>query len=138
MKLSVAYQGGTRYDILSDRHRVVTDQPVEDGGADAGMSPVELFVGSLASCVGYFVGQFCARHDISREGLKVEAEWTMAESPHRVGQIVLAIRLPHRVTPELRERLLKVAHGCTVHQSLAMPMNIDIDLNPQSHAGTSS
>ena len=51
MKLSVAYQGGTRYDILSDRHRVVTDQPEDGGGADAGMTPVELFVGSLASCV---------------------------------------------------------------------------------------
>lgn len=136
MKLSVAYQGGARYDILSDRHRIVTDQPVEDGGGDAGMSPVELFVGSLAACVGYFVGQFCARHDISREGLKVEAEWAMAESPHRVGQVQLAIRLPHRVTPEQRERLLKVAHGCTVHQSLAMPINIAIDLNPHSHAGT--
>ncbi len=138
MKLSVAYQGGTRYDILSDRHRIVTDQPVEDGGGDAGMSPVELFVGSVASCVGYFVGQFCARHDISREGLKVEAEWAMAESPHRVGQIMLAIRLPHRVTPELRDRLLKVAQGCTVHQSLALPINIAIDLNPHSHVGTST
>jgi uncharacterized OsmC-like protein len=130
----VAYQGGTRYDILSDRHRVVTDQPVDEGGADAGMTPVELFVGSLASCVGYFVGQFCARHDISREGLKVEAEWTTAEGPHRVGQIQLAIRLPHRVTPEQRERLLKVAHACTVHQSLIVPAHVVIDLNPHSHA----
>ncbi len=136
MKLSVAYQGGTRYDILSDRHRVVTDQPVDDGGADAGMSPVELFVGSVASCVGYFVGNFCARHDISRDGLKVEAEWTMAEQPHRVGQIQLAIRLPHRVTPEQRERLLKVAHGCTVHQSIVVPAGIAIDLNPHSHVAT--
>ena len=102
------------------------------------MSPVELFVGSVASCVGYFVGQFCVRHDISRDGLKVEAEWTMAESPHRVGQIMLAIRLPHRVTPELRDRLLKVAHGCTVHQSLALPINIAIDLNPHSHVETST
>ena len=133
MKLSVAYQGGTRYDVLTDRHRVVTDQPVEDGGADAGMSPVEVFVGSVASCVGYFVGQFCARHDISREGLRVEAEWTMAEEPHRVGQVQLAIRLPHRVTPELKERLLKVAHGCTVHQSIVVPAQISIDLNPHSH-----
>jgi len=57
MKLTVAYDGGTRYDITSGRHRVVTDQPVEDGGQDAGMSPVELFVGSLAGCVGYFVGR---------------------------------------------------------------------------------
>lgn len=138
MKLSVAYQGGARYDILSDRHRIVTDQPVEDGGADAGMSPVELFVGSVASCVGYFVGQFCARHDISREGLKVDAEWTIAEAPHRVGQIQLAIRLPHRVTPELRERLLKVAHGCTVHQSIVVPAGIAIELNPHGHPATAS
>jgi putative redox protein len=136
MKLSVAYQGGTRYDLVTDRHRVVTDQPVEEGGTDAGMSPVELFVGSVASCVGYFVGQFCARHDISREGLKVEAEWTMAEGPHRVGQVQLAIRLPHRVTPELKERLLKVAYGCTVHQSLVVPARIAIDLNPHSHGAT--
>lgn len=138
MKLSVAFQGGTRYDILSDRHRVVTDQPADDGGADSGMTPVELFVGSVASCVGYFVGQFCARHDISREGLKVEAEWTIAEAPHRVGQIQLAIRLPHRITPELRERLLKVAHGCTVHQSIVVPAGIAIDLNPHSHPATTS
>lgn len=133
MKLSVAYQGGTRYDVLTDRHRVVTDQPVEDGGVDAGMSPVELFVGSVASCVGYFVGRFCARHDISREGLRVEAEWTMAEGPHRVGQVQLAIRLPHRVTPEQKERLLKVAYGCTVHQSIVVSAQIAIDLNPHSH-----
>ncbi|HNA25275.1 MAG TPA: OsmC family protein [Nitrospira sp.] len=136
MKLSVAYQGGTRYDILSDRHRVVTDQPVDGGGADAGMTPVELFVGSVASCVGYFVGEFCARHDISREGLRVEAEWAMAEGPHRVGQIQLSIRIPHRITPELKERLLKVAHGCTVHQSVVVPTGIAIELNPHIHMTT--
>ncbi|HEX5645577.1 MAG TPA: hypothetical protein VFX56_01290, partial [Nitrospira sp.] len=60
MKLTASYHGGTRYDITSGKHRVVTDQPAEDGGQDAGMSPVELFVGSVASCVAYFVGQFCA------------------------------------------------------------------------------
>ena len=138
MKLSVSYRGGTRYDITSGSHRVITDQPTDGGGADSGMTPVELFVGSLASCVGYFVGQFCSRHDISREGLRVEAEWTMAEGPHRVGQILLAIRLPHRVTPEQRERMLKVAHGCTVHQSLAHAALIAIDLNPHGHAVTPS
>lgn len=133
MKLSVAYHGGTRYDITSGKHRIITDQPVEDGGQDAGMGPVELFVGSVASCVGYFVGQFCARHDISREGLTVDAEWEMAEGPHRVGRINLAIHLPHRMTAALKERLLKVAHACTVHQSIAVASNVAIKLNPPSH-----
>ncbi|NJL16833.1 MAG: OsmC family protein [Nitrospira sp.] len=84
MKLTATFHGGTRYDIVSGQHRVITDQPVEDGGRDAGMSPVELFVGSVASCIAYFVGQFCGRHGISRDGLAVDAEWTMAERPHRV------------------------------------------------------
>lgn len=138
MKLSVTYHGGTRHDIASGSHHVVTDQPVEDGGHDAGMSPVELFVGSLASCVGYFVGRFCARHHIPSDGLRVEAEWEMAESPHRVGSIALAIHLPHRITAEQKERLLKVAHGCTVHQSIAVAPTIGIALNPSAQAGAKS
>lgn len=132
MALTVTYHGGTRYDVISGQHRIVTDQPAEDGGHDAGMSPVELFVGSVASCVGYFVGQFCARHDISREGLVVDAEWELAEGPHRVGKIALAIRLPHRLTPDMKERLLKVAHGCTVHQSFSSIPIVNIQLNPHA------
>ncbi len=137
MKLTAAYHGGTRYDITCGQHRIVTDQPAEDGGQDAGMSPVELFVGSVASCVAYFVGQFCARHQISREGLVVHADWNLAETPHRVGRIELAIHLPHRIPAELKERLLRVAHGCTVHQSLASAPNVTVALNPNSHGGGS-
>jgi uncharacterized OsmC-like protein len=98
------------------------------------MSSVELFVGSLASCVGYFVGRYCDRHQISTKGLSVEAEWTMVEQPHRVGQVTLAIHLPHRITAEQSEQLLKVANGCTVHQSLAVPAGVAIELNPH-HRG---
>jgi putative redox protein len=135
MKLTAAYHGGTRYDITCGQHRIVTDQPAEDGGQDAGMSPVELFVGSVAGCVAYFVGQFCARHQISREGLVVHADWDLAEHPHRVGRIEIDIHLPHRIPVELKERLLKVAHGCTVHQSLTVAPKVTIALNPPRHNG---
>lgn len=138
MKLTASYHGGTRYDITCGKHRIVTDQPGEDGGQDAGMSPVELFVGSVASCVAYFVGGYCARHNISREGLSVDAEWTMAEQPHRVGRIDVIIHLPHRIPVELKDRLLKVAHGCTVHQSIASALIVTITLNPHTPSGVRS
>ena len=138
MTLHVAFHSGTRYDMTSGHHKVVTDQPVADGGQDAGMSPVELFIGSVASCVGYFVGRFCARHDITRDGLSVDAEREMVENPHRVGQITLAIHLPHRLTPDQKERLLKVAHGCTVHQSIAVAGTVSIQLNPHDNPVTRS
>lgn len=135
MKLTAAYHGGTRYDITCGQHRIVTDQSAEGGGQDAGMSPVELFVGSVASCVAYFIGQFCARHQISREGLSVDADWEIAEQPHRVGRIEIVIHLPHRISAELKERLLKIAHGCTVHQSIASALTITITLNPHAPTG---
>ena len=128
MKLAVTYQGGSRYDVMSGTHMLVTDQPIADGGGDAGMSPVDLFVGSLASCVAYFVGRYCARHQIPCEGFTVDAEWSYAEQPHRVGAVELRVNLPSAVTPEQREKLLKVAHGCTVHQSLAVPPKVEIQL----------
>jgi uncharacterized OsmC-like protein len=128
MKMTVTYQGGTRFDISGRGHAIVADQPVEDGGQDAGMSPVELFIGSLASCVAYFVGRYCARHKIACEGFTVEADWSYAEQPHRVGAVGMRINLPTSLTLEQRERLLKVAHGCTVHQSLNVPPSVQIML----------
>jgi uncharacterized OsmC-like protein len=126
--MTVTYRGGTRFDVTSGNHVVVTDQSVNDGGHDAGMSPVELFVGSLASCVGYFVGRYCARHQIPCEGFTVDVDWSYAEQPHRVGAVELRVNLPSDLTPEQRDKLLKVAHGCTVHQSLAVPPKVDINL----------
>jgi len=138
MKLTATYHNGARYDIMSGKHRVVTDQSADDGRQDAGMSPVELLVGSVASCVGCVVGEFCERHDIPRDGLSVDAEWTMAERPHRVGRIDIAIYLPHRCTPELKDRLLKAAYGCTVHQSLAAALPVSVRLNPHAHRAACS
>jgi uncharacterized OsmC-like protein len=128
MKLTVTYQGGARYDVTSGPHTLVTDQPIKDGGGDAGMTPVELFVGSLGSCVAYFVGRYCTRHQIPCEGFTIDVEWSYAEQPHRVGEVGLRVNLPADLTPEQRDKLLKVAHGCTVHQSLAVPPKVDIRL----------
>jgi uncharacterized OsmC-like protein len=126
MTLEVQYKGGARFDVTSGAHTLVTDQPVADGGGDAGMSPVELFVGSLASCVAYFVGRYCVRHQIPCEGFTVEAEWSYAEQPHRVGAVELRVNMPSALTPEQQDKLLKVAHGCTVHQSIAVPPKVGI------------
>ena len=136
MSLRVVYRGGARYDMGCRHHTVVSDQLVEDGGQDAGMSPVELFIGSLASCVANFVGRYCDRHQINCKGFTVEADWTMAEQPHRVGAVVLCIQLPESLNPSERERLLRVVHGCTGHQLLAVPPYVEIALASEAPHGS--
>jgi uncharacterized OsmC-like protein len=83
------------------------------------------------------VGRYCTRHHIPCDGLTIDAAWSYAEQPHRVGSMSMHINLPVHLTPEQRERLLKVAHGCTVHQSLAVPPDVTIDLREKAGgAGT--
>lgn len=129
MNLSVTFQGGTRFSIASGLHQIVTDQPIDEGGSDAGMSPVELFIGSLASCIGYFVAKYCARHQIPTEGFTIDVDWSMTEQPHRVGVVNMRLNLPVTLNPSQKERLLKIARGCTVHQTLAIPPKVDIRLS---------
>jgi uncharacterized OsmC-like protein len=138
MNMKIEFKGGARYDITSRRHTIVTDQPVEDGGQDGGPSPVELFVGSLASCVAYFVGRYCVRHKIVCEGFTVEADWSYAEQPHRVGSVSMRVNLPAELPADQRERLLRVAHGCTVHQSIAVAPAVTIELRERAPTGGSA
>jgi len=63
---------------------VVTDQPHDAGGDDVGPTPTELFVTSLASCVGFYAERFLRRHRLPVEGLRVECEFEMGERPSRV------------------------------------------------------
>lgn len=126
MSLTVTYRGGTRYDIQSGPHTIISDQAIEDGGTDAGPTPVDLFAGSLATCVAYYVGQYCRRHQVPHDGFAVVVDYEMAEQPHRVGAFRLQLKFPQSVNPFDRERLLRVAGGCTVHRTLEHPPTVQI------------
>src|ERR1043166_7602554 len=58
MEVSASYGGGVRFEIAARNHRVICDQPPENGGADAGMSPPEFLLASLATCAGYYAAQY--------------------------------------------------------------------------------
>jgi organic hydroperoxide reductase OsmC/OhrA len=82
-------------DAAARGHAVLTDQPATAGGDGTAMTPVELLVGSLSSCVAFYVGRYLARHGLNRDGLQVTAEFALAaDRPARVGQVGMKIRVP--------------------------------------------
>jgi len=99
-------------------HRIVLDQPIDDGGSDAGMTPVELFIASLGSCIAYYAVIFCQRRKIPSDDLNVELGWEWAEDPHRVGAIDLTITLRKKLTEKEKTGLLRMVKGCTVHNTM--------------------
>ena len=127
--IQVGFVAGEAYEITVRGHQVVVDQPVTAGGLDTAPTPTELFVASLASCVAFYAGRYLTRHGYSRDGLAVSASFTMAsDRPARVGAIRLTVQVPADLPEQRRAALQAVASHCTVHNTLASPPSVTIDL----------
>jgi hypothetical protein len=44
MEVSAHYLGDAKFEVAARDHRVICDQPIENGGADEGMSPPEFLL----------------------------------------------------------------------------------------------
>ncbi len=127
--MSISWVNGVQLEVKVRDHCLLVDQPVQEGGNDEGSTPVEMFVASLGTCIGYFAVRFCQRHKLPMAGLKVFMEWGYAEQPHRIGSMTARVGLPTRLDTAMRERLQKVLEGCTVHNSITHAPEISIQLS---------
>ncbi len=127
--MEVTFVSGESYEVAIRGHRIVVDQPAEDGGEDTAPTPTELFVASLASCVAYFAGRYLTRHGYDRTGLAVSADVELApDRPSRVGRIAITVKVPTEVPESRWPALAAVAEHCTVHNSMRQPPRVSIEL----------
>ena len=127
-QIEVIREAGVRFHSDIRGHRLVFDQPIEDGGSDVGPTPTEVFVASLAGCVAYYATRFLERHGQQSDGLRVRADFVMAAHPSRVESVALVLLVPG--LPEaLRAPLLAVVDHCTVHNSLRVAPAVHIELD---------
>jgi uncharacterized OsmC-like protein len=133
-QVEVSYLGGESYSVATRGHTLLTDQPATTGGADTAMTPTELLVAALSSCVAFYAGRYLARHGLNRAGLHITAAFTTAtDRPARVGAVTLTIHVPGGIPPSRQAALLAVASHCTVHNTLRQPPDIAIELS-QRHS----
>jgi len=127
--MEARFVAGEAYQVTVRGHQLLVDQPADAGGQDSAPTPTELFVASLASCVAFYAGRFLTRHGYSRDGLAVSAGYEMAsDRPARVSNVRLMVRVPAGLPPERSAALRAVASHCTVHNTLASPPSVTIDL----------
>ncbi|MBI3811455.1 MAG: OsmC family protein [Nitrospirae bacterium] len=127
--MEITWIKGVQLDVKVRGHRILTDQPLEEGGTDEGMTPVEMLVASLGSCIGYFAVRFYQRHEFKTAGLRVAMEWGYAEQPHRIGSLTAHVHLPVKLDSTMRDRLQKVLDGCTIHNSIRIAPKIEVRLS---------
>ena len=126
--MRVEHRGGDKFDINVRGHVVRVDQPIKDRGEDTAPTPTELFIASLASCVAFYARRYLARHNLSTDGLAVEATFDMGSKPARVARIAMRLIVPEGVPADRLDALLAVATHCTVHNTLSSEPEVSIIL----------
>lgn len=126
MSLTVKHVEARRFEATCRGHSLVVDQPMQDGGSDKGMSPVELFNASLACCVADSAATFLMRRIPDLQSLVVQSDWQYADNPHRVVAMHIHIAVPRGLTDPERKGLQRVLDQCTVSNSLKGVPKIDI------------
>lgn len=126
--INIAREEGLQFKIQVRGHEVNSDMSEKDGGQDAGPSPVELLAGSLGACIAMMVQTYCNRHGYTDGEVGVSLTLELADSPKRVGGIVVDVELPDGIPDDRKDAIRRMAEKCPVHETLRNPPRIDIDI----------
>jgi len=118
-------QNEVRY---GENHILITDEPLEAGGEDAGPDPYTLLLAALGSCLSMTTTLYARRKawPLERVIVRLRGERTHARdcvectrtTEGYVHRIQRAVSFEGDLTDEQRARLQEIAHKCPVHRTL--------------------
>lgn len=124
MEVTVEHLRASHFAINARQHAIVSDQPPENGGHDEGMTPPELLLASLGSCVGFYAAQYLREHKLATEGTRVRVTADKLKDPARIGNFHIEIETPAVLTKQHRDGVENAAHHCLIHNTLLHPSSI--------------
>jgi putative redox protein len=126
-QITVRHDTNDRFSIDLRGHRIVVDQP-PPASSDAGPTPTELFVASLAACAAFYARRFLARHGVADGELVVTADFAWAADHSRVAAVAIRVETPRGIPEALRPALVRVLDHCTVHESIRQELVVNFHL----------
>ncbi len=134
MQVKVERLGKVSFLVKTRGHTVVSDQPESNGGLDAGVTPPELFLASLGTCVGYYVAEFFDARKWECDKIEIEVRGEILPNPARIGKISLDLNVPLSLDEKHFQALLRTVSHCTIHNTLTHPPEIQVRIQTPSPA----
>jgi uncharacterized OsmC-like protein len=128
MEVKVTHLDGVRFSVQSRSHTILCDQPADNGGADAGMTPPEFMLASLASCAGFYAMQYLKTRSLADTGVEVTVTADKLKSPARLGNFNIRVTCPVPLSEEQHDALMRSVKSCLIHNTLLHPPEITIEL----------
>jgi uncharacterized OsmC-like protein len=125
---------GLTNEIVARGHRFVSDEPLDQGGADAGPTPYELLLGALGACTAMTLRLYAERKGYPLEQVEVTLDHDRMHAADcrdcdtREGfldRIRKRIVMHGPLSEEQRQRLLEIAERCPVQRTLQREIVIE-------------
>ena len=126
--VKVSFPGGVAVDATWKGHTIRTDQPREAGGADAAMSPFDLFFASIATCMGFYALRFCQQRDLPTDGLGLTLAPVREESSKHVSLVRIELELPAGFPEKYHEAIERAVDQCAVKKHIVEPPRFEINV----------
>ena len=127
MEVKVTQIDKFRFNIQARSHSVVCDQPLENGGDDAGMTPPEFLLASLGACAEFYAVQYLRTRKLDDSGVEVSVSAEKLLQPARLGNFRIHVTCPTELTREQMEGLQRSVHHCLIHNTLLSTPQVEID-----------
>jgi putative redox protein len=128
MEVKVKQIDRFKFSVQARAHSVICDQPLENGGEDAGMTPPELLLGSLGTCAEFYAVQYLRARKIDDRGVEVAVNAEKLMQPARLGNFRIHVTCPAELSAEQTEGLRRSVHHCLIHNTLLSLPSVEIEL----------
>ena len=122
-------QGRYQQTVIVGEHRLIADEPVSVGGADAGPAPIEFVMAGLGACTSMTLRMYAERKalPLTRVHIELSHQKIDVDGVSR-DRILRTITLEGDLTPEQRARMLEIAGRCPTARILSQPLILDCKL----------
>lgn len=124
--MEITFDGGKIITAHTHGHKIITDQPADNGGGDSAPAPFDLYLASIGTCAGIYVKSFCDNRQIPAEGIRIIQTHEWDKETGLPVNIKLDIKLPSDFPEKYKASLVHVAELCKVKKSIANPPKFEI------------
>jgi uncharacterized OsmC-like protein len=128
MELTVEHLGAVQFEIKTRGHALLSDQPVDNGGLDKGMTPPEFLLAALGSCAAYYAVEYLKARQLATQGTKVHITAEKVKNPARLDDLHMRVVIPASLTSGQQQGIQRAIEKCLVHNTLLHPPKITTEV----------
>ena len=109
---------------------IITDAPTDNNGKGDAFSPTDLVASALCSCMTTVMGICAEKNNFELPGSTAYVTKIMESHPRRISKIIIEINFDNNnLSHQQTEKLVAVAKGCPVAQSLSSDLIQEVKFN---------